>query len=300
MVELSVIIPTYNRARVLHFCLEALKAQTVPRQTFEVVVVDDGSTDPTAEVVRRHQAALPLRYVRIPHSGACVARNAGIRESRGRVLLFIDSDSLASPQLLAEHLRYHRRWPNVVVTGPALLTHSPRPVRRPLLPWDISTSPFAAGNASVRRVHAIEVGMFDEGFVELGWEDVEFGLRLKKLGLKVRFNPRAVVYHYKSWDVDPTELVRSAEKQARMAVRFYRKHPCTEVAMATGLNPVALGLDRLASLANWNLRLARWLLEVGRRQRWPLLVRFAARQLYNRNYFQSLRRALAESPPSPS
>lgn len=295
MSELSVIIPTYNRARVLHFCLEALKAQTLEPEAFEVIVVDDGSADPTPEVVRQHQAALPLRYVRIDHAGPCVARNTGIRESQGEVLLFIDSDSLASPQLLAEHLRYHRRWPKLVVTGPVLLTRSPRPRRRPLLPWDISTAPFAGGNASVRRVHAIQAGMFDEGFAEMGWEDIEFGLRLKRMGLTVRFNPRAVVYHYKTGEVDPRGLIEYAEQQGRMAVRFYRKHPCAEVAMATGLNPVALGLDRLASVGDWNLRLARWLLEVGRRQRWPLVVHLAAKQLYNRHYFRSLRRALMES-----
>ena len=294
MAYVSVIIPTFNRSWVLQHCLDALTRQTLPANEFEVVVVDDGSTDDTPEVVERYRARLDLRYLSLPHLGAPSARNAGIRESRGALLVFIDSDSLATPEFLSEHLRYHRRWPRSVVTGPVLLSHTPHPRPRPLLPWDLSTAPFAGGNASVHRVHAVEAGMFDEGFVELGWEDIEFGLRLKRLGLKVRFNPRARVYHYKKPEVDPAGLIRYAEEQGRMAVRFYAKHPCTEVAMATGLNPLAMAWDWVAAIGDWNRKLAWQLLRWGERRGWPLMVRFAAKQLYNRHYFRSLRQALKD------
>ena len=298
MTQLSVIIPTYNRATVLDWCLHALEGQTLPLSSFEVLVVDDGSSDDTAQVVERHRSRLQLRYFRLDHRGAPAARNVGIRESRSELLVFLDSDSLASPELLAEHMAFHEAHPRSVVTGPALLVHSPRHRRRWLWPWDFSTAPFAGGNASVRRCDAIAAGMFDEGFPELGWEDIEFGLRLKQLGLKVRFNPRAVVYHYKPLDVNPDALARYAQQQGRMAVYFYRKHPVAEVAFATGLNPLALVMDRLASVGDWNLRLARWLLDVGRRRRVAALVRFGGRYLYNRHYFKALRQALAAQAAS--
>lgn len=293
----SVIIATYNRAKVIGHCLQALQHQTLGLEHLEVVIVDDGSTDGTEDIVSKHESHLPIRYLRIPHSGAAIARNRGIRESRGRLLLFIDSDIVASPRLVAEHLCSHQRWPDSVVTGPSIWVSSLHRLPRRARLWDLSTAPFAAGNASVHRWHAIRAGMFDEGFTELGWEDIEFGIRLKRLGLRVRFNPRAIGYHYKPEEIDPHAVVDYARQQGRMAVRFYRKHPCLEVAMATGLNPLAMGIDRLASIADWDLRLASGLLKLGTRHRWNWLTRLAAKQLYNRHYFRAARETLAGLPP---
>ena len=294
--EASVIIATYNRARVLAPVLEALGRQSVGPERFEVVVADDGSTDGTAELVAAVARRLPVHvsYVRLDHVGVCRARNEAIRCSRGRYLVFIDSDIVCDPRFVEEHLRTHHRHPRSVVTGPAVLIRSLDEIPRPVRPWHWSTAPFAGGNASVARDEALAAGLFDEGFDELGWEDVEFGIRLKARGLSVRFNPRAVGYHYKPDPVDPAALARYAAAQGRMAVRFVRKHPTLEVRMATGLNPVALLIDTLASVGDWDLRLARWVLDRTDPRREGWLRRLAAKQLYNRLYYKAARQALAE------
>ena len=294
--EASVIIASYNRGQVLGPVLEALSRQTLTPERFEIVLADDGSTDSTPELVATMADRLPvaLRYLRLAHGGACRARNEAIRASRGRYLVFIDSDIICDPRFLEEHLRYHRRYPKSVVTGPAVLVRSLEEIPKAVRPWHWSTAPFAGGNASVAREEAFGAGLFDEGFDELGWEDVEFGIRLKARGLSVRFNPRAIGYHYKPDPIDPEALARYAASQGRMAVRFVQKHPILEVRMATGLNPLALLIDALASAGDWDLRLARWVLARTDPNREGWLRRLAAKQLYNRVYYRAARQAMAD------
>ncbi len=93
----SVVIPAYNAERYIGETLESVLAQTY--RDFEVVVVDDGSTDGTREIVRNYGE--PVRLVEQPNSGPAAARNRGIREARGRFIAFIDADDLWHPEKLA-------------------------------------------------------------------------------------------------------------------------------------------------------------------------------------------------------
>lgn len=295
-VELSVIVATYNRGPILRHVLESLARQTAQPESFEVVVADDGSTDATPDVVAEARPGLPnLTYLRLAHRGASAARNDAVRASRGRYLLFIDSDIIAAPGLVEEHLRFHRLYPGSVVTGPAVLVRRLEEIPRPVRPWHWSTAPFAGGNASASREAVLRAGLFDESFDELGWEDVELGIRLKRLGLRPRFNPRAVGYHYKPQPVDPGAVEAYAASQGRMAVRFVQKHPILEVRMATGLNAVGFLIDALASVGDWDLRLARWVLGHTDPAGHGWLRTVAAKQLYNRTYYKAAREALARA-----
>ncbi len=98
----SIVIPTFNRARRLELTLASLVHQTDPR--FEVVVVDDGGTDPTPAVVEGYAGRLRLKLVRQPNGGRSAARNAGVREAIGDLLIFCDDDSIAAPGFVACHL----------------------------------------------------------------------------------------------------------------------------------------------------------------------------------------------------
>src|SRR5215813_8372071 len=110
MVELSVVIPTYNRAESLRRCLLALGQQTQSAADFEVIVVVDGSSDGTCAMLER--LSTPYQLVVIeqqPNQGAAVARNRGAERASGKYCLFLDDDIVAGPALIAEHLAGQRR-----------------------------------------------------------------------------------------------------------------------------------------------------------------------------------------------
>src|SRR5262249_19023073 len=116
---MSVIIPTLNRADLLASALASLEKQTLAKARFEVIVVDDGSTDGTEAVCRRFARRLRLKYLRQSHRGIAAAKNAGIRSANGEVLFFFDDDDVADPNLLRQHLATHQRHPDpeVAVLG---------------------------------------------------------------------------------------------------------------------------------------------------------------------------------------
>lgn len=106
--ELSVVIPTFNRRDRLRVCLDALARQSQDPATFEVVVADDGSADGTSEMVEAMETPLRLRALRLENGGWARAANLGAEAAQGRVVLQIDDDVIASPQLVAEHVAAHR------------------------------------------------------------------------------------------------------------------------------------------------------------------------------------------------
>ncbi len=104
----SVVIPTYNRAAFLKIALESLERQTIPE--FECLVIDDGSTDNTAETVRSLDDPR-FRYIVQPHQGAAAARNRGVKEARGRYICFLDSDDRFHSSKLETTLYYIKKYP---------------------------------------------------------------------------------------------------------------------------------------------------------------------------------------------
>lgn len=240
--RLSVVVPTYNRARVLRVCLASLAAQTLPREEFEVLVVDDGSTDDTESVVRAFEGALVVRYLRQPSNcGQAAARNRGIHEATGEVVVFVDSDVFPTPGFLAAHQAIHLGRQRVVGRGPLLLTaHLDDPFRRPPLLLDPSPAFLDTANSSVSRKHLLAVGGFDEEFRHYGWEDVDLGLRLRRLGLRRVFHRGALAYHYQPPATPEAvpELLRKEAERARTAVQLLRKHPGLLTRFLTQLTPL--------------------------------------------------------------
>lgn len=114
---ISVIIPTYNKNTRLKLALMSLEKQDFPISQWEAVLVDDGSTENVMEVVRQLNLSFDLKYIRQKNSGRSVARNNGIRESSGKILLFMDDDLIASPRLLSCHAELHRKMSDLVVHG---------------------------------------------------------------------------------------------------------------------------------------------------------------------------------------
>ncbi len=208
MVELSVVTPTFNRQARLGRTLAALERQTIPADRFEVVVVNDGSTDGTAAWLGQQRPSFQLRCITTENGGPARARNTGIEAASGELVVFVDDDVEPQATLLEEHLRSHRDESDVVVMGPLLSL--PR-YSQPWVAWEQanlekqyaamargdwapSFRQFWTGNASVARRHLLAAGLFDPSYLRA--EDIELGIRLGKLGLSFRFNPKAGGYHY--------------------------------------------------------------------------------------------------------
>ncbi len=209
-VFLSVVIPTFNRKDSLQKTLDGLARQTFPAEQIEVLVVSDGSTDGTDALLRQYAGAAPyaLRAILQPNGGPARARNNGIENAQGEVVVFLDDDVEPTPGFLAVHAAHHADQNRTVVIGPmlpdpALLWREPAWIawEHAMLEkqytawrtgeWDgCGPHHFYSGNASVRREHLVAVGGFDELFPRQ--EDVELAVRLQKQrGVQFVYAPEA-------------------------------------------------------------------------------------------------------------
>ena len=307
--ELSVVVPTYNRIDTLRVVLPALLEQTLARDAYEIVIADSRSTDGTADYVRDlavTAGAQRLRYVPGPYGGRAAARNAGVEAARGRLVLFTDADIIASSDLLERHLDVHRAQPaaRLAVVGCELQVRSlddyreqrDHPdVRRPLHPPTrrrLTWLYFLTGNASVGRDDLRAVGAFDEAFTGYGHEDLELGYRLQKSGVEIRYEPRAINYHWHPVGYD--EQIGRMELAGVSTVRLYRKHRDFEVKANLGMTPVSLALHsvlRAAGPLRRAIEKAGASVEFPKKNTWPYVARQIA---YQYHYLTGVKRALRE------
>jgi len=225
--KISVVMPVYNAEATLEECLTKLGQSTF--EDFEVVVVDDGSTDRSKEILDR----FPIRV--IPSSGRvgpAAARNLGAQVATGEFLFFVDSDVMVRPETLdlladgfeetgvdgfcgvqAAEMRYHdlasqyknlwMRWTYLRQTGDVPL--------------------FYTTAAAIRRDTFLRVGGFDVGYATPNVEDTAFGQKLKRLGVRVRIHPRLEVEHvkrYSLWSMLRTDFMRAVS-----LTRLKLRHP---------------------------------------------------------------------------
>jgi glycosyltransferase involved in cell wall biosynthesis len=232
--EISVIVPTHNRREQLRLCLESLERQTAPSETFEVVVVIDGSSDGTAEMLSEWTPSFPLSVTSQAQAGAGAARNAGASQARGEILLFLDDDVLASTSLVSAHLAEHRRRPGLVGVGriePRVPSDADRFARRRADAWRghgerlasraLSYVDAYGGNLSVTRSAFEQVGGFAVDLPEE--DDFELAYRLDRAGAQFGFVPDASVVEDQREDW--RDIVAEQELRGRVAVRLARRHP---------------------------------------------------------------------------
>jgi len=113
--KISVVIPTFNRASSISKPLEALTLQTMPPN--EVIVVVDGSNDNTVDIVAKFEGKIPIKVVVIPNSGRSVARNTGVNNSSGDLIIFFDDDMRPFPDCIQQHVDHHSKHPNSLFVG---------------------------------------------------------------------------------------------------------------------------------------------------------------------------------------
>lgn len=306
----SVVIPTYNRKPILEKCLRALEHQPLTPQSlvegYEVVVVDDGSTDGTVDWLRSHSAEFPhVRLFEQDHQGPAGARNLGVAQAKGDTIIFIDSDLVVTPQFLQAHadaLTEGQRQLNsdrLFTYGRVINTcNFEDPTREPFKVTDFSAAYFATGNVAIARHWLEQVGLFDTRFQLYGWEDLELGVRLKQLGLKLIKCPEAVGYHWHppfALSQIPKLIDREIQR-GRMGVLFYQKHPTWEVKLMiqmTGLHRVLWGVLSLGGRLNERTMapLLQWLIDRGK----PQLALEIARIFLNWYNVQGVYAAYSES-----
>ena len=226
----SVVIATKDRAGLLDGALTSLRAQAGAPE-FEIVVVDNGSSDATPEVARRHGA----RYAFVAEPNRGKARNAGIAQATGDAIVFVDDDVVTPPHFLAAHAKAHDdEIVPLAVSGPIL--NVPDAAQRPVpRGTNFSRAFFVTCNVSVRTASLRAVGGFDETFDLYGWEDTELGVRLRAHGVRRVFAWDAYLWHIKPPTPESLEdALGKAIEKARMAARFVRKSPTTRVKLATG------------------------------------------------------------------
>ncbi|MFY9663378.1 MAG: glycosyltransferase [Candidatus Cybelea sp.] len=288
---------TYNRAPVLARVLEACFDQSVDESAYEVVLVDDGSSDATPSVIEEARGRAPCSFVVVTqaNAGLARARNAGIARSTGERIIFIDDDVLPLPNFVEAHLQSGRRHRNAIVRGGAIeaddLDELPPPV------WSIknySGNYFWTTNVSVPLATIRAIGGFDESFSEYGWEDIDVGLRLRAAGVRAVFDPNALVYHFKPRPrtASVEKMVAQASAQARTAVRLVRRHPNWRAYLATGINPIQRGFHALLRGLHFDGRFRRRLAGLDRDRELDRGELRAARALANEVYFGELERAL--------
>src|SRR5437868_7409385 len=199
---------------------------------FEVIVIVDGSTDGTAAKLKELSCPFPLRIIEQPNRGQAAARNGGAEEAAGEIILFLDDDMIAEPQLLAEHARMHRAGADAVTGEVPVHSASPAGLVTDALAkaaaWQRKppASPFHvySGNLSVAKRVFREIGGFDEELCRGGYggEDLDFGLRLVGR-YDVRHNRAAMAWQRSA--VGPREFMRRAREIALSDVRVIGKHP---------------------------------------------------------------------------
>ncbi len=253
----SVVVPTYNRLPILQKCLAALERQTIT-DPYEILVIDDGSSDGTVEFLTTHRDRYPhLRLLTQDHAAAAAARNYGIDSALGKYIAFVDSDITVNPEYLQAHTEVLAQGDKVYSYGRIInTTNLESPDSEPVPPIPIFTAAiFDTCNLAIARQWLLAAGKFDTGFFQYGWEDFELGMRIKQLGLKRLTCAGAIAFHYHAaFSIDKMpRLLDLEEQRGRMSIIFYQKHPTWEVKLMiqkTWLHLALWGILTLGGLLN--------------------------------------------------
>ncbi|KAB8332021.1 glycosyltransferase [Scytonema tolypothrichoides VB-61278] len=293
----SVVIPTYNRKPILEKCLRALETQKLydvelsdatslqgdlrVLQGYEIVLVDDGSTDGTLEWLEAHKDEFPhVKTFCQNHAGPAAARNLGVEKALGDTIIFIDSDLVVTENFLQAHESAlvqgkEKLGSDRFFTYGAVINtcNFDNPTSEPYKITDFSAAFFATGNVAIPKHWLEKAGLFDTRFQLYGWEDLELGVRLKNLGLKLIKCPDAVGYHWHP-PFNLQQVPRLIDKEiqrGRMGVLFYQKHPTWEVRMMiqmTWLHRLLWGILSFNGILNERTMapFLQWLIDLGKPQ----------------------------------
>ena len=224
--RISVVVCSHNGARTIGECLEAVAAADYP--SYEVVVVDDGSTDGTGDIARAHGA----RVISTENRGLSSARNTGARAATGEIVSFLDDDAYPDPDWLRHMATTFRGTDHAAVGGPNLSPPGDGATAQcvdsvPGNPIHVLLSDTVAEhvpgcNMSVRRAALLDIGGFDTRF-RIAGDDVDVCWRLQERGWTIGFSPAAMVWHHRRPDV--RSFLRQQRNYGRAEAMLERKWP---------------------------------------------------------------------------
>ena len=232
--DLAIVVPTKNRKATLLQMLDRLATST-PGEGVELIVVDDGSTDSSAEAVGRltFPKGWRVEVVRRSPSGPASARNAGASVAKSSVLLFLGDDSMPTQGLVEGHIRFHRDSPERERALLGLVEPCPPLDKQALQVWlhrsgaqfgygnlrpgIVTPTCFWTSNVSLKRSLFEEAGGFDESFPHAACEDMELGLRLGRHGMELTYSDQVVAEHF-----HPTNLALTLIRMRRIGLSYRR------------------------------------------------------------------------------
>ncbi|MDP8219083.1 MAG: glycosyltransferase family 2 protein [Candidatus Theseobacter exili] len=237
----SVVIPTYNRLQTLIQVLKSLENQ-VDSPEFEVIVVNDGSTDETNNWLNNKikEYSRPLKIFNQENCGPATARNLGIKSAEGLIIALLGDDTIPSERWLCEHYRAHETRGNPEKLAVIGYTKWHTDIRQTRFlrfinetgpqfgfsiindPEDVPYNFFYTSNISVPR-KLFDIELFRTGFKYPAWEDIELGFRLVRGGMKMVYASDAIVEHNHHTDLK-SFFIRQ-KKVGISAMVFYKMHP---------------------------------------------------------------------------
>ena len=226
---ISVVICTYNRDKYIRAALESLDRQTLEKKYFEVLIINNNSTDHTAEICQDfigQSTATNFYYFFEPEKGLSAARNRGLKESRGEIITYMDDDAVAAENFLAALFRFFTHEPDAVGAGGKVL---PRYAESPEPAWmNKYLYGFVAGqdfgdeqkkytprmkypagcNMSYKKEVLLQVNGFNNA-LQFRSDDKLINYRVKKISDNIWYLPEAVVFHH----IDKDRLAFSSFKK---------------------------------------------------------------------------------------
>ncbi|MBI4639086.1 MAG: glycosyltransferase, partial [Candidatus Tectomicrobia bacterium] len=223
----SIIIPVFNASKTIARTIEACLSQTYPQEKLEVIVVDDGSTDRTREIVTHY----PVVLVSQRNSGPAAARNRGWRASKGEMICFTDADCIPEKEWISKLVKKYTSQEiggvggsyGIVNCESFLASSIHEEIVERHLKMPSSVDYLGSFNLSYRREVLEETGGFNETYREASGEDNDLSYRVKKAGYTLLFDPTIVVAHH-----HPERLFRYLRQQFKHGywrVLLYLQHP---------------------------------------------------------------------------
>lgn len=243
----SIIIPTYRRPQLLSVCLDTLAKLDYPRDSFEVIVVDDGSENPPEDVVRTIQDKLDIRLLVKTHAGPAPARNFGAASAKFRFLAFTDDDCSPAPDWLTKLAERFTVNPGLGIGGRIVnaLTENQYSTASQLVVEYLYTyfnaDPqnarlFTASNMAFPKEEFYQAGSFEKAFVNPGGEERELCDRWIQTGHRFLYAPEVLVYHRHK--LSPGSFWRQHYTYGRGAFR-YRKVQAVKTQKGVPLEPLS-------------------------------------------------------------